>query len=79
MPTGCCAPGAQDGLLALLRIRVVGHKARLQKVDYVPVWDRHPDFTVMPVGLAAHRGWAPAAAMHASWRRTVGTVGRSHL
>jgi poly-gamma-glutamate synthesis protein (capsule biosynthesis protein) len=76
---GCCAPGSQDGLLALLRIRVVGHRARLQKVDYVPVWDRHPDFTVMPVGLALRRGWSPAGELRSSWHRTVGTVGRTHL
>ena len=75
----CCAPGSQDGLLALLRIRVVGHRARLQHVDYVPVWDRHPDFTIMPVGLALRRGWSPRSELRASLHRTMGVVGHTTL
>ena len=75
----CCAPGYQDGLLALLRLRVVGHHASVTRVDYVPVWVRHPDFTVMPVGAALRRGLAPAGEMRASWRRTVAVVGRTRL
>lgn len=73
----CCAPGAQDGLLALLRIRVTPHASRLARVDYVPVWVRHPDFTVVPVGWALRHGVGPAPELRASWRRTVGVVGRT--
>ncbi len=75
----CCAPGSQDGLLGLLRIRVAGARSRLERVDYVPTWVRHPDFTVMPVGAALRRGLAPAPEMRASWRRTVAVVGRTKV
>lgn len=74
----CCAPGAQDGLIALLRLRVVpGHRARLTRVDYVPVWVRHPDYVVVPVWRGRVRGLAPLGELRASWRRTVGVVGRT--
>ncbi|CAB4921054.1 unannotated protein [freshwater metagenome] len=76
----CCAPGAQDGLLALLRLRVVpGGAARLRRVDYVPLWVRHPDYAVLPVRRALVHGLAPAGELKASWRRTVGTVGRRRV
>ena len=71
---------SQDGYLALLRIRAVpGGTARLRRVDYVPVYVRHPDFMVVPVGLALRRGLKPAGEFRASWNRTVGTVGRTRL
>lgn len=76
---GCCAPGSQDGLLALLRMRVRDGHARLVRVDYVPTWVRHPDFTVMPVGSALRRGLQPQGELRASWRRTVGVVGKTRL
>lgn len=75
----CCAPGAQDGLLALLRLRVRDGHARLTRVDYVPTWVRHPDFTVIPVGAALRRGVQPQGELRASWNRTVRTVGRTRL
>ncbi len=75
----CCAPGAQDGLLALLRLRVRDGHARLVRVDYVPTWVRHPDFTVIPVGAALRRGLQPQGELRASWNRTVRTVGRTRL
>lgn len=71
---------SQDGYLALLRIRAwPDGKATLRRVDYVPVYVRHPDFTVVPVGLALDRGLEPAGEFKASWNRTVGTVGRTKL
>lgn len=72
--------GSQDGYLALLRIRVLPDgRATLRRVDYVPVYVRHPDFTVVPVGLALKRGQQPAGELRASWNRTVGIVGRTSL
>jgi poly-gamma-glutamate synthesis protein (capsule biosynthesis protein) len=74
----CCAPGSQDGLIALLRVRAVpGGRARVTRVDYVPVWVRRPDYAVVPVWRGRVRGLADPAALRASWRRTVGVVGRT--
>jgi poly-gamma-glutamate capsule biosynthesis protein CapA/YwtB (metallophosphatase superfamily) len=72
----CCASGSQDGILVVLHVRVRGTHSRVVKVDYVPTWVRHPDYTVLPVGRALRRGQAPAAELRASWARTVGVVGR---
>ena len=73
-------PETQDGYLALLRIRVEPDgKSAVRRVDYVPTYVRHPDFTVVPVGLALARGLQPASEFKASWNRTVGTVGRTSL
>ncbi len=72
----CCATASQDGILVLLHVRVEGARSRVTRVDYVPTWVRHPDYTVLPVGRALRRGQAPAAALRASWARTVGVVGR---
>lgn len=73
----CCAPDAQDGILAVLRITVNDGRARAERADYVPVWVRHPDFTVLPVGRALRSHLAPAGDLVASYRRTVGRAGRS--
>jgi poly-gamma-glutamate synthesis protein (capsule biosynthesis protein) len=62
----CCAPGAQDGLIALLDFVVrPGRPARARRVRYVPTWVRHPDMTVLP-----------AAPGSPSWNRTVSVAGR---
>jgi poly-gamma-glutamate synthesis protein (capsule biosynthesis protein) len=52
--TGACCPvESQDGLIALLRVRVQdGERPRVVSVDYVPTYVRHPDFVVEPVGYA---------------------------
>ena len=79
-PAAGLLAATQDGYLALLRIRVEPDgKARVRRVDYVPTYVRHPDFTVVPVGRALDRGLAPASEFKASWNRTVGTVGRTSL
>jgi poly-gamma-glutamate synthesis protein (capsule biosynthesis protein) len=62
----CCPAASQDGLIALLTLRVSGARARVERVRYVPTWVRHPDYRVLPV----RRG-------HPAWRRTVGVVGRA--
>jgi len=73
-------PETQDGYLALLRIRVEPDgKSAVRRVDYVPTYVRHPDFTVVPVGLALDKGLSPASEFKSSWNRTVGTVGRTSL
>lgn len=72
----CCAAGSQDGLLALLRVDVTGDRARLRRVRYVPVWVRHPDYAVLPVGDALRRGLADPAQLRASYARTVHVAGR---
>ncbi len=43
----CCPAGSQDGLIALLDLRVDGSVVRAQRVRYLPTYVRHPDFTVV--------------------------------
>ena len=75
--TACCPAAAQDGLVALLHVRVDGRRARVERVEYTPTWVRHPDYAVLPVGRALAARQADAGTLRASWRRTVGIVGRS--
>jgi poly-gamma-glutamate capsule biosynthesis protein CapA/YwtB (metallophosphatase superfamily) len=72
----CCPADSQDGMLVLLHLRVTGRRSRVARIEYVPTWVRHPDFTVLPVGRALRRHQAPAAELRASWRRTLAVVGR---
>jgi Bacterial capsule synthesis protein PGA_cap len=64
---GCCAAGAQDGLIALIDfvVRPGRRRVRARRIRYVPTWVRHPDLTVVP-----------AARGSASWVRTVSVAGR---
>jgi hypothetical protein len=73
--TACCPAASQDGLVAILHLRVKGKRARVERIRYVPTWVRHPDYTVLPVGRAIRRGLADPAALRASWRRTVRVAG----
>jgi hypothetical protein len=73
----CCTAATQDGMIVLLTVKVHGTRARIERVRYVPVWVRHPDYTVLPVGRALRRGWADVRALRRSWQRTVSVVGRS--
>jgi hypothetical protein len=43
----CCAAGSQDGLIALLDLRVGGSGVRAVRVRYLPTYVRHPDYTVV--------------------------------
>ena len=72
----CCPVASQDGLLALLDIVVDAGGARLRGVRYVPIRVRHPDFEVLPVGVALKRHLDDAASLRASYRRTVAVAGR---
>lgn len=73
----CCPAASQDGIIAVLTLRVRGAKVTASRIRYVPTWVRLSDYTVLPVGDALRRGLAPAAALRASYRRTVSVVGRS--
>jgi poly-gamma-glutamate synthesis protein (capsule biosynthesis protein) len=74
----CCPAASQDGLIAMLRISVSKNSAVLSRADYVPVWVRHPDYAVIPVGLGLRRHLASRRQLRASRHRTVGAAGRGH-
>jgi len=61
--SACCPAATQDGMVAILHLRIRGKRARVERIRYAPTWVRHPDFTVVRAGRE-------------SWRRTVRTVGR---
>jgi len=75
----CCPAASQDGLIALLHIELTRRGPHVKRIDYVPTWVRHPDYAVLPIGLALRRHLADAAALRASYRRTSAVVGRSRL
>jgi hypothetical protein len=62
--SACCHAATQDGMVAILRLRVQGKRARVERIRYTPTWVRHPDFTVVRAGRE-------------SWRRTVRAAGRA--
>ena len=45
--SACCPAGSQDGLIALLDLRVGGSGVRAVRVRYLPTYVRHPNFTVV--------------------------------
>ena len=61
--SACCPAATQDGIVAVLRLRVRGRRARVERIRYVPTWVRRPDYVVVRAGRD-------------SWRRTVRVVGR---
>ena len=49
----CCPVQTEDGMLVFLHI--VGAREALDawpRITYMPTWDRHPDYTVLPIGVA---------------------------
>jgi hypothetical protein len=74
--TACCPAASQDGMIVLLTITVDSRGARVSFVRYVPIWVRHPDFMVLPAGTAWRTDPADAAALRASYERTVAAAGR---
>ena len=70
------AAESQDGLIGLLDLVVDGDGARVDRVRYVPTFVSHPDYKVLPVGPALEDGGADAAALRASYERTVDAAGR---
>jgi Bacterial capsule synthesis protein PGA_cap len=77
--SACCPAASQDGMIVLLTITVDSRGARVTLVRYVPIWVRHPDFVVLPAGTAWRTDPADAAALRASYERTVGVAGRGPL
>ena len=73
----CCVAGSQDGLMAILTIRVQGNNARVTFVHYVPIWVQHPTYDVMPIGTGLKVDPGDADALRASYARTVAAAGRS--
>jgi poly-gamma-glutamate synthesis protein (capsule biosynthesis protein) len=60
----CCTAASQDGLIALLDLRVRATGVEATRVRYLPTYVRHPDYTVV-------------RARGASRARTIRVVGRS--
>lgn len=72
----CCPARTEDGMLVFLHIVVSGHNSRVAGISYVPTWNRHPDYTVLPIGVALRHHQAPASVLIASYHRTTSVVGR---
>jgi Bacterial capsule synthesis protein PGA_cap len=72
----CCPVQTEDGMLVFLHITVDLKRSRLASIGYLPTWDRHPDYTVLPIGDALRRHEAPAGVLRASYDRTTSVVGR---
>ena len=72
----CCPVQTEDGMLVFLHIVVDGAHSRVASITYLPTWNRHPDFVVLPVGEAMSRHQAPADVLRQSYARTTSTVGR---
>lgn len=72
----CCPVQTEDGMLVFLHIVVRNGRSHLARITYLPTWDRHPDYTVLPIGEALRRHQAPAGVLVASYDRTTSTVGR---
>lgn len=66
----------EDGMLVFLHIVVAGRRSKVASITYMPTWDRHPDYTVLPIGVALRRHQAPASVLSASYQRTTSVVGR---
>jgi poly-gamma-glutamate capsule biosynthesis protein CapA/YwtB (metallophosphatase superfamily) len=74
--SACCPVQTEDGMLVFLHISLTKRGSRLASIGYMPTWDRHPDYTVLPIGDALRRHEAPAGVLRASYDRTTATVGR---
>jgi len=72
----CCPAASQDGMIVLLTITVDSRGGRVSFIRYVPIWVRHPDYVVLPAGTAWRTDPANAAALRASYERTVAVAGR---
>ena len=72
----CCPVQTEDGMLVFLHITVDQKRSKLVSIGYMPTWDRHPDYTVLPIGDALKRHEAPSGVLRASYDRTTSVVGR---
>jgi Bacterial capsule synthesis protein PGA_cap len=67
---------SQDGMVVLLHCVADEHRARVDKVSYVPVFVSHPDYEVLPIGDALRTGEGDATLLRESYQRTVSVVGK---
>jgi poly-gamma-glutamate capsule biosynthesis protein CapA/YwtB (metallophosphatase superfamily) len=74
--SACCPVQSEDGMLVFLHITVRGNWSSLAGISYMPTWNRHPDYTVLPIGDALGRHEESAGVLQASYHRTMATVGR---
>ena len=74
--SACCPIQTEDGMLVFLHIVVEGRAAKVAGITYMPTWNRHPDYTVLPIGDALRRHEAPADVLRSSYVRTTSVVGR---
>lgn len=72
----CCPIQSEDGMMVFLHIVVSGDRSRVASISYVPTWNRHPDYAVLPIGEALRRHQAAAGVLSASYARTTSVVGR---
>jgi poly-gamma-glutamate synthesis protein (capsule biosynthesis protein) len=70
------APESQDGMIALLELTADDDGVRVDGIRYVPTYVSQPDYTILPVGDALRAGVGDAAALAASYERTVSAAGR---
>ena len=63
-------------MIVLLTITVDSRGPRVTFIRYVPIWVRHPDYVVLPAGVAWRTDHADAARLRASYERTVTVAGR---
>jgi poly-gamma-glutamate capsule biosynthesis protein CapA/YwtB (metallophosphatase superfamily) len=59
--SACCPQGSQDGLIALLDLSASATGVHADRVRYLPIHVRHPDFTVVHARGAARRRTIDAA------------------
>jgi Bacterial capsule synthesis protein PGA_cap len=74
--SACCATATQDGLMAIITIKVDRHGARATFVHYVPIWVQHPSFVVLPIATGLRVDPVDASLLRASYQRTVAVAGR---
>jgi poly-gamma-glutamate capsule biosynthesis protein CapA/YwtB (metallophosphatase superfamily) len=72
----CCPIQSEDGMMVFLHIVVRGNRSRVASISYVPTWNRHPDYAVLPIGEALRRHQAATGVLTASYARTTSVVGR---
>ena len=72
----CCPIQTEDGMMVFLHILVKGDKSKVTRINYVPTWNRHPDYAVLPIGEALRRHQESDQVLRDSYDRTVSVVGR---
>jgi poly-gamma-glutamate synthesis protein (capsule biosynthesis protein) len=72
----CCPIQTEDGMLVFLHLVVTGGRSSVTGIGYMPTWNRHPDYRVLPIGDALRRHQAPAGVLRDSYRRTTSVAGR---